>query len=196
MGRMGRMAVIGVLVAAVTQAPVRAAGRPVVYSFATGVAAETATPGASPPGANVWSCRPTAAHPYPVVLIHGTIFDRTLSWQALSPLLANAGWCVFALDYGGASPTDPIGGVTPIEQSGRQLAAFVDRVRTATGAAKVDLVGHSQGGGLLPRYYLRFLGGAAKVHALVGLAPSNHGTDVSGFVTLLNLIPGGPKLVR
>ena len=29
----------------------------------------------------------------------------------------------------------------------------------------------------MPRYYIRFLGGAAKVRALVGLAPSNHGTD-------------------
>ncbi|HEY2428958.1 MAG TPA: alpha/beta fold hydrolase [Acidimicrobiales bacterium] len=175
--------------------PARAAAPPVVYSFAAGVAAEATSPGSSPPGANVWTCRPSPAHPRPVVLIHGTIFDRTLSWQALSPLLAGAGWCVFALDYGGATPTDPIGGVTPIEGSAVQLSRFVDRVRAATGAAKVDLVGHSQGGGALPRYYLRFLGGAAKVHALVGLSPSNHGTDVSGFVTLLGLVPGGPGLV-
>lgn len=168
---------------------------PVVYSFATGVAAETVHPGSSPPGADIWSCRPTPAHPYPVVLIHGTVFDRTLSWQALSPLLASNGWCVFTLDYGGASPTDPVGGVTAVEQSARQLSAFVDRVLSATGASRVDLVGHSQGGGVLPRYYLRFLGGAAKVHSLVGLSPSNHGTDVSGFVTLLDLVPHGSSLV-
>ena len=36
--------------------------------------------------------------------------------------------------------------------------------------------GHSQGG-MMPRYYLKFLGGASKVDDLVGLAPSNHGTD-------------------
>jgi triacylglycerol lipase len=28
----------------------------------------------------------------------------------------------------------------------------------------------------MPRYYIRFLGGAAKVRALIGLSPSNHGT--------------------
>jgi triacylglycerol lipase len=28
----------------------------------------------------------------------------------------------------------------------------------------------------MPRYYIKFLGGASKVSALVGLAPSNHGT--------------------
>ncbi len=38
------------------------------------------------------------------------------------------------------------------------------------------MVGHSQGG-MMPRYYLKFLGGASKVDDLVGLAPSNHGTS-------------------
>jgi triacylglycerol lipase len=48
-------------------------------------------------------------------------------------------------------------------------------VRQQTGAAKVDIVGHSQGG-MMPRYFIKFLGGASKVDDLVGLAPSNHGT--------------------
>lgn len=38
------------------------------------------------------------------------------------------------------------------------------------------MVGHSQGG-MMPRYYLKFLGGASKVDDLVGLSPSNHGTS-------------------
>jgi triacylglycerol lipase len=29
---------------------------------------------------------------------------------------------------------------------------------------------------MMPRYYIRFLGGAAKVRDLIGLSPSNHGT--------------------
>ena len=33
----------------------------------------------------------------------------------------------------------------------------------------------------MPRYYLGFLGGARKVDALVGIAPSNHGTQ--GLIT-------------
>jgi triacylglycerol lipase len=42
----------------------------------------------------------------------------------------------------------------------------------------VLMVGHSQGG-MMPRYYLRFLGGARYVEELVALAPSNHGTKVA-----------------
>ena len=39
------------------------------------------------------------------------------------------------------------------------------------------MVGHSQGG-LMPRYYIKYLGGARYVDDLIGLAPSHHGTTV------------------
>ncbi len=54
----------------------------------------------------------------------------------------------------------------------------MSRVRDATGSRRVDLVGHSQGG-MMPRYYLKFLNGAAKVDDLVGIAPSHHGTTMA-----------------
>ncbi len=126
----------------------------------------------SPPGANDWSCRPSAAHPRPVVLVEGTFESMAKNWVTLSPYLKQAGYCVFALDYGATNGVDATG---PVADSARQLAPFVDRVLSATKTAQVDLVGHSQGG-MMPRYYLGFLGGATKVHALVGIAPSNHGT--------------------
>ena len=165
------------------------ASLPVVYNGVAGYS--HASPTASPPGANDWSCRPSGAHPRPVILVHGTFGDMSDSWQALSPLLVNNGWCVFALNYGSYDGSGSIGidGTGPIEQSAQQLAAFVDRVRTATGAARVDIVGHSQGG-MMPRYYLKNLGGAAKVHTLVGLAPSNHGTTLNGLFTLASYFPG------
>ena len=164
---------------------------PVPYNFGAGIAAELVSPGSSPPGSNDWTCRPSTAHPYPVVLAHGTFGDMTNSWQALSPLLANNGYCVFALDYGG-SPGNPIQAYGPIETSAAQLSQFVDRVRSATHAPKVDIVGHSQGG-MMPRYYMKFLGGAPKVHTLVGLAPSNHGTNLFGLVDLLRAFPSGSQ---
>jgi triacylglycerol esterase/lipase EstA (alpha/beta hydrolase family) len=165
---------------------------PVIYSGAYGYA--HVSPTASPPGANDWTCKPSAAHPRPVVLVHGTFADMSDSWQALSPLLKNNGWCVFALNYGSYAGSGSIGiyGTGEIRNSAKELSAFVDKVLAATGAGEVDLVGHSQGG-MMPRYYLKFLGGASKVNALVGLSPSNHGTTVDGIGILARFFPGGEQ---
>ena len=174
------------LLGAVTTLPADAATRLRIGTFADGIATELFSPTAMPPGSNNWSCRPSSTHPDPVVLVHGTLANEAFSWQALSPMLANDGYCVYAFNYGqNGSTLGHFFGLTDIAASAGELSAFVDRVRTSTGAAKVDLVGHSQGG-MMPRYYLKYLGGAAKVAKLVGLAPSNHGTTVLGLNALLN----------
>jgi triacylglycerol esterase/lipase EstA (alpha/beta hydrolase family) len=156
---------------------------PVDYSFAFGYATTFNSPTVPPPGANNFSCRPSAAHPYPVVLVHGTLENMNDNWQAAAPILANHGYCVFAFNYGGSSATADFQGTGDIAASAQQLATFVNTVLAATGAAKVDLVGHSQGG-MMPRYYINFLGGAAKVDKLIGLAPSNYGTTLDGLTAL------------
>lgn len=46
-----------------------------------------------------------------------------------------------------------------IRVSAKAVSGFVDRVLTATGSKKVDLIGWSQGGGPLPNYYITKLGG-------------------------------------
>lgn len=183
--------VLLVLTMLIAAAPARAE-LPVIYSGAYGYA--QVSPTASPPGADDWSCKPSAAHPRPVVLVHGTFADMSDSWQALSPLLKNNGWCVFALNYGSYAGSGAVGiyGTGEIRNSAQELSAFVDKVLSATGASKVDMVGHSQGG-MMPRYYLKFLGGAAKVHTLVGLSPSNHGTTVDGIGILARFFPGGEQ---
>ena len=43
---------------------------------------------------------------------------------------------------------------------------------------------------MMPRYHLKFLGGASTVHTLIALAPSNRGTTVNGLFTLAGSFPG------
>lgn len=140
-------------------------------------------------GWNNFSCHPSAQHPRPVVLVHGTFANGTDNWLAFAPYLVSRGYCVYSFDYGMLPGIPLIGGLGPIPASAQQLSDFTDRVLAASGAAKVDMVGHSQGG-MMPRYYLRFLGGAAKVNALVALAPDNHGTTLDGLTEILPYFPG------
>ncbi|WNZ12733.1 alpha/beta fold hydrolase [Streptomyces sp. 11x1] len=145
-------------------------------------------------GWNDYTCKPSDAHPRPVVLVHGTFANYVDNWLGLAPYLVNRGYCVYSLDYGQLPGVAFFHGLGPIEKSAEQLDAFVDRVLAATGAAEADLVGHSQGG-MMPRYYLKFLGGAAEVNALVGIAPSNHGTTLNGLTQLLDHFPGAGDLL-
>jgi triacylglycerol esterase/lipase EstA (alpha/beta hydrolase family) len=163
------------------------AALPVVYSPLSAAPA-LFNPGSSPAGANDWNCKPSAAHPRPVVLVHGTIANMGLNWGSLSPLLKNNGYCVFALNYGGTQLSmGMIYAIGAIPAGAQELSTFVDRVRSATGSSKVDIVGHSQGG-MMPNYYIKFLGGASKVDKMVGLAPDNHGTDMMGLLKLANAL--------
>ncbi|MEU1592481.1 alpha/beta fold hydrolase [Streptomyces sp. NPDC005708] len=158
------------------------------------VPAATAEAAAPSSGWNDYSCQPSAAHPRPVVLVHGTFANSVDNWLALAPYLESRGYCVFSLDYGQLPGVPLFYGLGPIATSAEQLQTFVDKVLGATGASKVDIVGHSQGG-MMPRYYLKFLGGAAKVNALVGVAPDNHGTTLSGLANLLPYFPGAEELL-
>jgi triacylglycerol esterase/lipase EstA (alpha/beta hydrolase family) len=158
------------------------------------VPAATAHAAAPSSGWNDYSCKPSATHPRPVVLVHGTFANSIDNWLAFAPYLVNRGYCVFSLDYGQLPGVPLFNALGPIDKSAEQLQVFVDKVLAATGAAKADLVGHSQGG-LMPRYYLKFLGGAAKVNTFVGIAPDNHGTTLDGLTNLLPYFPGAEDLL-
>ncbi|MCM6773277.1 alpha/beta fold hydrolase [Nocardia sp. CDC159] len=159
-----------------------------------------ANPDVAPQGSNNWHCRPDAAHPRPVVLVPGTWASAFGAYSYMSPQLAKAGYCVFTFNYGRAdNPGDglvqpTIGATGYIEDSAKQLAAFVNRVLAATGTAQVDLIGHSQGG-VVARQYLKFDGGANpadparnKVRHLITYGATNHGTTMSGLGNLLGII--------
>jgi triacylglycerol lipase len=156
--------------------------------------AQLPSPGVSPPGANDPSCRPTKGHTRPIVLVHGTGGDMSVSWNLISPELAERGYCVYALDYGDR-------GRGPIEDSARELSDFVDVVLKQTDANKVAIVGHSQGG-MMPRYYMKYLGGKKKVAELIGLVPSNHGTTnpfaplVPGCTACRQQVAGSPFMQK
>jgi len=139
---------------------------------------------ASPVGANL-PCRPSAAHPNPVILVEGTFASMYNSFEAISPDLVNNGYCVYAFNYGQTLSGTGIFATGSIPASAAQLSAEVNNVLAETGAAKVDIVGWSQGG-MMPRYYINSLGGAAKVNTLVGFAPSNYGTNLDGLQELVD----------
>jgi pimeloyl-ACP methyl ester carboxylesterase len=153
-------------------------------------------PYAIPPGANDPTITVTPAHPLPIILVNGTTETQAYNWSVGAPVLANAGYKVYSFAYGASTtiPGFPFGGVADIAQSAQQLSAQIDAVLAETGASKVILVGHSQGGGILPAYYMNVLGGADKVSQLIGIAPSNHGTDINYAAYALTLPVLGPLL--
>lgn len=182
------VALIAALVAPGTA--VAAEDYPVPWNFGPAIQQQLQDPDSPPPGANDWTCRPSAAHPEPVVLAHGLFANQTVNWGTFSPLLANEGYCVFSLTYGlkdgVGTPIYQPGGLKPMEESAEEFGEFVDKVLAATGASKVDLLGHSQGT-IMPSYYVRFLGGGAKVDDYVSLTPLWEGTTLLGLSTLYAL---------
>lgn len=156
-------------------------GRKVSYDFFAGVAPEVLNPGGSLPGANEWDRPLSKAHPNPVILMHGTAGGGQTNWGAYVPLLVTEGFSPFTLTFGAVTtapwPLSALGGMAPIEDSAAEFAAFVDRVLSATGAQRVDVVGHSQGT-IVPGYYAKVLGGADKIDKYISLAPLWQGTHV------------------
>lgn len=151
-------------------------------------------PGSAPFGANDFDCRPSAAHPYPVILVHGTDANAYGDWAALSPLLVADGYCVFALNYGGAVGAHNYGTEDMIA-SGGEIADFTGRVLSATGAAKVDFVGYSQGA-TVSRYFVNRLGGAAVVNRWIGVASPTYGGVMYGLAPLILAFPGGGSVIE
>jgi triacylglycerol esterase/lipase EstA (alpha/beta hydrolase family) len=135
-------------------------------------------PAQSAPGVNV-PCTPSAAHPYPVVLVHGLNGNQYNGWANIGPSLANQGYCVYSLNY---NSTDRIA------TSSQVIATFINQVISTTGVTKVDLVGHSEGGFQVEYIPKMVSGMAAKVHAVVALAPPSHGTTLWGLSALIQAV--------
>ncbi|TDC80294.1 lipase [Micromonospora sp. KC606] len=77
-------------------------------------------------------------------------------------------------------------GFGDIRESARALRGFVDQVRARTGAARVDIVAHSEGG-LVSRWYVKFLGGVDAVGRYVSLGSPQQGTYVANILNVVGL---------
>lgn len=156
----------------------------VVASMGVGSATAQAAPRS---GVNDWSCRPSSATREPVILLHGLgVPAGELNWFTKAPLIAAAGYCVFTPTYGVG--VLPFGGFNSMRQSAAEIGQFVERVRSTTGAAKVNLVGHSEGT-TVSAYYLKFLGGSTVVRHFVGFGSNFKGTTLYGLNTLARALP-------
>jgi len=113
-----------------------------------------------------------ADRPDPVVIVNGT-FGPAFFYEPLAARLRADGNDVHIFELTNLGTGD-------IAATAQDLARFVDGVRAATGAAKVDLVGHSQGG-LVARQYVKYLGGASTVDSLVSLGAPHYGTAVANI---------------
>lgn len=116
------------------------------------------------------------AAPDPVVLVAGT-FSPGFALEPLAARLEAHGYDTHIYQLAGL-------GLGDIRDTARDLAAFADQVRAETGAARVDMVGHSQGG-LVIRQYIKFEGGASAVDSAISLGTPNYGTVVANTADIL-----------
>lgn len=132
--------------------------------------------GASPTAPNVQ----TTADP--VVIVAGTSANQPLAdvfYSGLAARLRADGYRAYIFGLPGF-------GLGDIADTSAALDRFADGVRASTGAARVDLVGHSQGG-LVGRYYIKNLGGAGEVDSMISLGAPHYGTAVANIAAFLGL---------
>jgi triacylglycerol lipase len=109
----------------------------------------------------------------PILFVHGWNSNSS-TWNTMISRFKADGWTTAELNnwsynYSQSNAT-----------TASQIATKVNQILAATGAAKVDLISHSMGG-LSTRYYVKNLGGGAKVDDFVSLGGPNHGTNTAYF---------------
>lgn len=142
--------------------------------------ADAATDGVNDP-----ACRSTA-HPDPVVILHGLGATYYEDLNLLQAYLARNGYCTFSETYGDYPGFPYVGGLRPIADSAAEIKDQILRVLAETGASKVDIVGHSEGG-FQSLYVTKTQGIADRIDTVVSIAPPAHGTTFAGLVDLAYL---------
>ena len=134
--------------------------------------------------------KPTPTH-NPILFIHG-YNGNSATWSTMVNRFKADGWTDAELvnwsyNYRQSNAT-----------TAAQIKQKVDSILNVTGATKVDIITHSMGP-LSARYYIRNLGGDAKVDALVSLGGANHGTSIAAFcfdASCVEMRPGSTFLAN
>ena len=111
-----------------------------------------------------------------MLLVHG-IWKTGAAFRSMSRYLVKRGFTVHTIDL---VPND---GRATIPALAEQVASFIER--TLPAGEPLDLVGFSMGG-VVSRYYLQRLGGAARVRRFVTISSPHHGT----LTAYLRRLPG------
>ncbi len=118
----------------------------------------------------------------PVIIVAGTLAGQALAGVYYAPLASRLRAQGYDVTIFGL-PGSGLGDIGAISQDLNQKA---DQVRARTGAARVDLIGHSQGG-LVIRHYLKYRGGANEVDSAISLGAPHYGAAVANLLRLLGL---------
>lgn len=145
---------------------------------------------------------------YPIVLVHGLFGFNNIGpvdyWYGIASALRSGGATVFTSQVSAANST---------EVRGEQLLTEVKKILAVTGAAKVNLIGHSHGGPAI-RYVasvrpdlvasVTSVGGVNKgskvADVMLGVAPDGSlsnavlGSVANGLGTLITFLSGSPTL--
>ncbi len=142
--------------------------------------------------AGLLGAAPSAFANDPILFVHGWNSSAS-TWDTMVSRFAADGWTSAELNRWSYN-TSQSNAITA-----QEIATRVDQIRSATGAAKVDIISHSMGG-LSSRYYTKNLGGDAKVDEWVSLGGPNHGTKTAygcyGFASCREMVPGSTFLTE
>ncbi|MET0490427.1 MAG: alpha/beta fold hydrolase [Acidimicrobiales bacterium] len=118
----------------------------------------------------------------PVIIVAGTFAGQPAASIFYAPMAAR-------LRADGYQPYIfglPTSGTQDIALTAQALNTYADQVRAQSGATRVDLIGHSQGG-LVARHYVKYLGGSSEVDAVISLGAPHYGTAVANVAKLFGL---------
>lgn len=136
--------------------------------------AASAAPRADTPG----TATEVAATANPVIVVGG-LSGVAAAYGPLATRLRADGFRAYVYQLPGL-------GLGDIAASANSFSSYVNQVKSSTGAARVDLVAHSEGG-LVSRYYLKNLGGTGSVTRYISLGTPQYGTYVANIAKFLGV---------